>query len=430
MIVRLLNVNPLFTQYTWNNGNSGSTALLPPGNYQVVAIDTNGCESASTIFNLNAYPFQQPFISGNTFYCAGDSTLLAIQPNFVQYTWSNGLNQNTIYANSGSYSATVVDQNNCRFSTSNFIVQLYPIQNPPIIGKDYCCIGDSVFLSTSNTFSNLLWSNGKTTNGIFAPSGNYSLQALDSNNCKSSSVPFIVSNSIPIAEISGAQSVCTNDSSLLILTNTFASYLWSNGSQQASNFAKSGLTTVQVWDSIGCLAEDSVTLSNFPDPLVDFYFQDEPEQSDVLQLQALVQINGSGVDAYLWTANGIEIGANKNQITYQFPDTGNYQVGLKITTTDGCIESISKLIRIEKYLLIPNIITPNGDGKNDVFKIINLDVNQSVSLQIFDRWGSTIFNSNSYKNDWDAAEVKDGVYFYNLRLPDEKARIGSFSIVR
>jgi len=62
-------------------------------------------------------------------------------------------------------------------------------------------------------------------------------------------------------------------------------------------------------------------------------------------------------------------------------------------------------------LQIPTLVTPNGDGKNDVFEIEDLSFYGSHSLQIFDRWGKKALETSAYKNDWKAEE---GIYFYNL----------------
>jgi len=58
-----------------------------------------------------------------------------------------------------------------------------------------------------------------------------------------------------------------------------------------------------------------------------------------------------------------------------------------------------------------SLITPNGDGKNDVFEIEDLAFYGSHSLQIFDRWGKKVLETSAYKNDWKAEE---GIYFYIL----------------
>jgi gliding motility-associated-like protein len=70
---------------------------------------------------------------------------------------------------------------------------------------------------------------------------------------------------------------------------------------------------------------------------------------------------------------------------------------------------------------VPNVITPNGDGKNDDFVIAGLET--GTKLTIYNRWGAVVYASNNYNNDWDGKNVADGVYFYVLDLPTKEAKV-------
>ncbi|MBL1407162.1 Ig-like domain-containing protein [Sphingobacterium faecale] len=65
---------------------------------------------------------------------------------------------------------------------------------------------------------------------------------------------------------------------------------------------------------------------------------------------------------------------------------------------------------------IPNIITPNGDGKNDEFRIKGLELYDRVVLTIVNRWGNEVYKSNAYNNDWNGLGLSEGTYFYVLEL--------------
>jgi gliding motility-associated-like protein len=60
---------------------------------------------------------------------------------------------------------------------------------------------------------------------------------------------------------------------------------------------------------------------------------------------------------------------------------------------------------------IPNVFTPNGDSYNDVFTIENA-AGRTWVLKIFDRWGTLVYFSANYKNDWDGKDLGTGVYYY------------------
>lgn len=65
---------------------------------------------------------------------------------------------------------------------------------------------------------------------------------------------------------------------------------------------------------------------------------------------------------------------------------------------------------------IPNVFTPNGDGKNETFFIEKLDRYSENQLTIINRWGSTVYEKNGYLNDWTANGLVDGTYFYVLKI--------------
>jgi len=77
---------------------------------------------------------------------------------------------------------------------------------------------------------------------------------------------------------------------------------------------------------------------------------------------------------------------------------------------------------------IPNVITPNNDGTNDTFKITG---NDGVSkLKIFNRWGEIVFETSTYKNDWDGGNASAGVYYYIYEMPNGKSKTGTLTIIR
>jgi gliding motility-associated-like protein len=71
--------------------------------------------------------------------------------------------------------------------------------------------------------------------------------------------------------------------------------------------------------------------------------------------------------------------------------------------------------------LIPNVISPNGDGKNDVWKLEFLDIlYPNASVEIYNQWGQQLFYSEGYSVPWDAKYngelVPEGNYYYVINL--------------
>lgn len=102
-----------------------------------------------------------------------------------------------------------------------------------------------------------------------------------------------------------------------------------------------------------------------------------------------------------------------------FPSKGKFNVTLSVTNSDGSA-SITKEITVGSEcpvvpFVIPNVFTPNGDGKNDIFEIENLPL--TAKLSIYNRWGIQMFISGNKKRFWTGFDEKgtkasDGVYYY------------------
>ena len=84
-------------------------------------------------------------------------------------------------------------------------------------------------------------------------------------------------------------------------------------------------------------------------------------------------------------------------------------------------------------LIIPNVITPNGDGLNDRFEILTSNglafpVEDAPALVVYNRYGKVVFEASRYINQWDASELSDGRYFYSLQFKTGESFSGNISI--
>jgi gliding motility-associated-like protein len=84
-------------------------------------------------------------------------------------------------------------------------------------------------------------------------------------------------------------------------------------------------------------------------------------------------------------------------------------------------------------VFVPSVITPNGDGKNDNFKIS--EFSGKIELIIFNRWGNEEYTNANYLNDWDGrnnkgAALPGDTYFYILKFENGKIKKGSVLIKR
>ncbi len=83
-----------------------------------------------------------------------------------------------------------------------------------------------------------------------------------------------------------------------------------------------------------------------------------------------------------------------------------------------------------KEPFIPNVITPNGDGLNEKFVIENTHFGW-WSIDIYNRWGKSVYHSTDYRNTWNGGNLSAGVYYYDLhhRCPGITYK-GALTIIR
>ncbi len=101
----------------------------------------------------------------------------------------------------------------------------------------------------------------------------------------------------------------------------------------------------------------------------------------------------------------------QDQFTYMVCDPSN------ICDTAVVTLNITEL----NDLVIPEGFSPNGDGINDYFEIVNLDDYEWVSLKIYNRWGQVIYENEAYLNDWSgdskhSGTLPDGTYYYDVEV--------------
>ena len=111
--------------------------------------------------------------------------------------------------------------------------------------------------------------------------------------------------------------------------------------------------------------------------------------------------------------------------------------------TNGCRDSIAKIIDIKPAftIYIPNAFTPNSDGINDGFRASGIGIKE-FNMQIYDRWGNLIFESDDINKAWDGSvngkgdyeNAKQDVYVWKATVKDVLLKnhdlIGHVSLVK
>jgi len=130
---------------------------------------------------------------------------------------------------------------------------------------------------------------------------------------------------------------------------------------------------------------------------------------------------------YSWSLYNYVIGTGPSYTFESVTESDNGFYSVTATDTTGCTaQATTQVIVGNCGIIIPEAITPNGNGQNDVFFIQNLDAYPNTEVIIFNRWGSEVFESKDYKNDWSGVsqnklnvggnQLPEGTYFYVIKL--------------
>jgi gliding motility-associated-like protein len=197
------------------------------------------------------------------------------------------------------------------------------------------------------------------------------------------------------------------------------SFLWNTGETTPSiTVVKSGKYHLQIFE--GCrLGKDSLNLDFFQTP--QKFSLGEDQVVCVLPIKTLsAGQNKSGFE-YTWQ-NG------SHDYSLDVTDFGTYWV-LVENPCGQYADSISFSKPVLDLQNIPNVITPNGDGRNQYFKI-DQKFDFPVTLEVFNRWGTLLFRKDAYENTWDGGDLSTGIYFYRLSGLCIGEKKGSISIIK
>jgi gliding motility-associated-like protein len=182
--------------------------------------------------------------------------------------------------------------------------------------------------------------------------------------------------------------------------------------------------------SNGCVSDSaSVIVNTDPLPAANFSVS-TPAIIDIpVSFTDNTTTVGGIVNGWYWSFgdNSFSFLQNPNH-TYSVP--GVYHVCMNMQTTDGCVDTICNDVNvIPATLMVPNIITPNGDGQNDYLYFKYLEYFGDNTLKVFDRWGKTVFEKANYANDWNGKNCSDGTYYFILITADGTNYPGYVEIV-
>jgi gliding motility-associated-like protein len=276
-----------------------------------------------------------------------------------------------------------------------------------------------------------------------APAGLYEATVIDESGCEITEEVFL--DAPPALDIIGnTQTVsCPGDKDgaiqVVIAGNPQDVFLfnWSNGSigPNPTQLA-AGSYTVTVTDINGCNSQATFEVQN-PEPL-EVSILSEPATDGCNGTVRVVATGGSAPYLYEWI--NVNAGLEVSLVTDLCP--GDYFV--KVRDSKGCISNPETTVGRVDDRRFPCfeervVITPDGNGANDEFIIFCIGEFPDNFLQIYNRWGQLVYETENYDNSWsgktkNGQDLPEGPYYYviEFRDPDNNLvqRKGSITILR
>lgn len=438
---------------------SPTTATVSNGTvyYAQVTNTTTTCStSATATFTVTGRPV---VITTPKTICSGTGTnvtLTSSQPN-TSYSWTVGANANVsgeaggagatinqILTNSAATQQTITytitpTANGC---AGDNVTQTIMVDPSPTVfnvtgGGSYCAGGTGLKVGLSNSQAGITYSLllSNTPTGLTATpgggafefqsvttAGTYSVQAATSSNCTqlmngTAAISIItVPSGGTITSNQPSATVCTGATVTLTatgITNTPENFSWSlpaGVTQVSSNanvitvLAETGTGgTISVTPSNTCgngaPMQYSLTVAQLPDVSIvlptELVYATEP---------ASFGFTSTAIPSSLTWSFSDGQSASDPQPVITFATSGTISVSVILTDANGCEGSDTKSLTVRSSDLgtfaIKNVVTPNGDGDNDVLMIERIENFTDSEVIVLDRWGTEVYRKKGYQNDW------------------------------
>ncbi len=468
------------TQYSWTMGDGGTAVAVNPshmyaayGNYNVTLTATNSFNCSHSVSGLSVVNPKPVVNFQSTTTCHNQATqftnLSSIAAgSIIKYRWdfdNNGTpddstaNPTYVYPLAGTAQSkmTAISNNQCANQIiSPVVVHFNPVAN---FSSPSTCLPDATQfndLSVSNDGAITAYSwdfNGdnvfdnvqQNPQYIYSQTGNYGvkLEVQTQYGCVNTIIKSAYVNATPSVLFAaqnnvGCPSLCvkfTNNST--ISSGQIVTYQWFFGDNSGPDYTQNpthcygtgnyNVTLKAISDS-GCVSSSMLPnlVNAYPVPVADFAVT--PTEVEITEPLIEVADKSVGASTVMYDMSDGTHKTDRNFAhTFVTNDAKTILIMQRVSNTYGCRDSIVKdvVIKPAYVLFIPNAFTPNSDGLNDGFKAVGIGVSQ-FKLQVFDRWGALIFESDDINKAWDGSvrgkgdfdSTKEEVYVWKAHVTD------------
>jgi gliding motility-associated-like protein len=414
--------------WTNNNDNFGTDPSIAVDNIVVTSagagsLSCSGIDSI-TIFEPTALVSNTVNITDANCATLGDIDINvsgAVAP--YSFIWSNGATTEDISGLvAGSYSVTITDANGCSIVNQANTVNASGL---PILSVGNAinptCNGytdGSVEMSVSNGTApySFVWNGaltGQNISGLAA--GTYNTTVTDALGCTATSSVTLTQPAAIIAAATIVNANCQDtDAAINYAVSGGAgqpySFIWSNGATSSDiSGLSSGTYSVTVSDANGCTLSQTLNVTAPFVPTLAAYIGAPGIVDSSYVLGESINVSAGNDEtilgvSYQWFAipnTGSFANANVFGTDFTADASGQYLIYVVATSATGCTDtdSLSLNVLAADNPRIPNAFSPNNDGVNDFFQVVDLNKDYIKEFKIFNRWGQIVYDD--VQGRWD-----------------------------
>jgi gliding motility-associated-like protein len=383
---------------TWSTGDIGNSITVNPAvttTYTFTVSDS--CSSLPATQSVTVTVPSAPALSStvlisNEIKCPGETSVLTATPSggFPSYTYLWTLNGNPV-SNTPSFTTPTLAQ------TTTYVLSI----------DDICSTGPYTQNVTVNVNPYLPISlNLGDDITLTCPDIDFELQPVFSNGLR----PYTFSWSTGLTVLAGDSTAIAQPS-----VNTTYSLSMTDACAQTAVVDQINVTVASYSALTANASSDTTVCPGNPITL------------------SVIADGGAGNYTYLWEDLVSMVAFDGNTQVSISPTIDN-TVTYRITVTDLCgttaIDEVNVPLRQDCDVISPNFITPNGDGENQFLVFENIELFPQPKLEVFNRWGTRVFQSDNYQNNWAPTDLNPGVYYFTLELGTIEAKKGFFQLMK
>ncbi|WP_127133164.1 PKD domain-containing protein [Pseudoflavitalea rhizosphaerae] len=443
------------TSWDWDFGetqSSGASSQLrdPQHTYlftgdklvRLLVFNSNGCVDTAfqSITIINKPPIALAF--RDTLICTPDIVQLLASGN-GNFTWSpnqriNDPGTSNPVVNPVTTTKYYVDlnENGC-VNRDSVMVRVVDHVSLSMMPDTTICLGDTIRLRLLSDGLQYSWSPGPNVLDPGSPGprvtapGNERYQVTARiGSCSAQGIVDVVSVPYPLVSAGADITVCYQAMGQLNGSTDGSRFSWSPAGSlinpgSLSPIARPSATTpfiLTAWDDKGCPKPsfDTVLLTVLP-KIIPYAGND----TNVVVGQPL-QLKASGGVKYAWTPPiGLSDGNMHDPIAFYTTPSPGIRYKVKIYDIGNCVDSAFVTVKVfstRPSVFVPNAFTPNGDGRNDVFRFVAAGIKHVEFFRVYNRWGQLVYSNPSPNPGWDgrvAGKLQDaGTYVWMIRAID------------